>query len=65
MPVLDYEKARTELDGFLKALLQAGRFHLKYSIEPGPGDGAELLVQFDGEDSDILLARGGEVLAAL
>ena len=65
MPTLDYETIRPQLDDFLGQLLRAGRFHLKYSIEPGTGDGPEIRVNFDGEDADLLLARGGEMLAAL
>jgi spoIIIJ-associated protein len=69
MPSLDFEKAKEKLQDFLSGLVRAGRLHLKFRIEPGVTSedrgGAELLVEFDGEDSDILLARGGEVLAAL
>ncbi|MBI3934620.1 MAG: single-stranded DNA-binding protein [Acidobacteria bacterium] len=65
MPALDFEKAKTQLEDFLGGVVRAGRFHLKFQIVPGRGEGAEVLVQFDGEDSDLLLARGGEVLAAL
>lgn len=65
MPTLDFEKAKSQLEEFLRGLVLAGRFHLKFQIGPGRGDGAEVLVQFDGEDSDLLLARGGEVLSAL
>ena len=65
MPTLDLEKVRPQLDAFLRELLRAGRFQLKFELRPGPGVGPEILVEFDGEDSDLLLARGGEMLAAL
>jgi len=67
MPALDFEKVRPQLDEFLHNLLRAGRFHLKFQIEAGPGQdgGPEVLVLLDGEDADLLLARGGEMLAAL
>ena len=65
MPTLDFEQVQPQLDEFLQGLLRAGRFHLKYRIEPGRGDGPEILVNLDGEDADLLLARGGELLAAL
>jgi spoIIIJ-associated protein len=65
MPTLDFEKVRPQLDEFLGGLLRAGRFQLKYRIEPGLGDGPEIVVNLDGQDADLLLARGGEMLAAL
>ena len=65
MPTLDFEKVQSQLEGFLRDLLRAGRFHLKFETKPGRGDGPEVLVEFDGEDADLLLARGGEMLAAL
>src|SRR4051794_9889528 len=66
MPALDFEKVRPQLDEFLRGLLQAGRFQLKYQIERGTeAGGPEVLVQFDGQDADVLLARGGELMAAL
>lgn len=65
MPTLEFEKVRSQLDDFLRELLRAGRFHLKFDIKRGRGEGPEVLVEFDGEDADLLLARGGEMLAAL
>jgi spoIIIJ-associated protein len=49
----------------LTGWLQAGRFHLRFRIEPAAGDSGEIRVLFDGEDADLLLQRGGELLAAL
>jgi spoIIIJ-associated protein len=65
MPPLDLETVRPILDQFLNDLLRTARFHLKFRIEPGPPDGADILVQFDGEDVDLLLGRGAELMAAL
>jgi spoIIIJ-associated protein len=69
MPTLEIETVRPPLEDFLKRLLQAGRFHLSFRIEPGRGSAEEdapaVMVLFDGEDADLLLARGGEMLAAL
>jgi spoIIIJ-associated protein len=65
MPTLEFEKVRPQLDQFLRDLLRAGRFQLKYRIEPGRGEGPEVLVNLTGEDADLLLTRGGELLAAL
>ncbi|MBI2818726.1 MAG: single-stranded DNA-binding protein [Acidobacteria bacterium] len=65
MPTLEFEKVRSQLDDFLGSLLRAGRFHLKFLIQAGRGDGPEVLVEMDGEDADLLLAHGGEMLAAL
>jgi spoIIIJ-associated protein len=62
---LDVEKVRPQLEEFLGRLLRAARIHLKFRIEPGPADGPEILVQFDGEDVDLLLGRGAELLVAL
>ena len=63
--MLDFEKAVPQIDLLLRELLRAGKFHLKFRMEQGSGDGPTLLVNFDGEDTDLLLARGGELLAAL
>jgi spoIIIJ-associated protein len=65
MPLLEYEKARSQVDDFLKGLLLAGRFRLKYRIEKGLDSGPDILVNFDGEDTDLLLAHNGELLAAM
>jgi spoIIIJ-associated protein len=65
MEPLDFEKVRPGLEEFLRGLLRAGRFNLKFRIEPGTPGGAEIRVEFDGEDVDILLGRGAELLVAL
>jgi spoIIIJ-associated protein len=65
MEPLDFETVQPRLEDFLRGLLRAGRFNLKFRIERGTPDGAEILVQFDGEDVDLLLGRGAELLSAL
>jgi spoIIIJ-associated protein len=65
MSVLEFEKVSSQIDALLKDLLRAGRFQLRFRIEKGAGEGPEVLVNFDGEDADLLLAHGGELLAAL
>ena len=64
------EAAAAELRNFLGQVLRAGHFDLTVKVrtlEPGgaPDDGAEIFADLDGRDKEILLARGGEVLAAL
>jgi spoIIIJ-associated protein len=64
------EAAAEELRNFLERVLRAARFDLTVKVrtaEPGSGDdsGPEIFADLDGRDKEILLARGGEVLAAL
>src|SRR5690242_250353 len=67
MPALDFEKAKTQLQDFLTRLLKTARIDLRFEIRPGRGnpDEPELTVDFSGPDTDILLAKGGELLEAL
>jgi spoIIIJ-associated protein len=65
MSQLDIETVRSALENFLSGLLRAGRFHLRFRIEPAEGDSGEIRVLLDGEDADLLLQRGGELLTAL
>lgn len=65
MATLDFERLRPQLEDFLRGLLRAGKFQLKFEIHLRSGDGPEVLVDFDGQDTDLLLARGGEMLTAL
>ena len=76
MPPLDFEKAKTQLQEFLSRLLKTARIDLRFEIRPGtPGSSAgnadgedhapELTVDFSGPDTDLLLAKGGELLEAL
>lgn len=72
MPVLDFEKSKTQLQEFLSRLLKTARIDLRFEIRPGAAGNAsgeeraaELTVDFSGPDTDILLAKGGELLEAL
>jgi spoIIIJ-associated protein len=73
METLEFEKVQPQLQEFLNNLLRAARFHLKCRVERGPAAGTEhglaedpeIVVQFDGEDLDLLLGRGAELLFAL
>ena len=77
--MLDIEKVTTTIEEFLSPLLKAARLNLQFRIRPAPeGDsklpksnsGSEsqlplVTVDFSGPDTDLLLARGGELLEAL
>jgi len=70
MSMLALESIRSDLEPFLRRLLQLARWNLKFQIEAAkdrdPETGApEILVNFSGEDADLLLERGGELLDAL
>ena len=65
MARLDTETIRPALETLLTGLLRAGRFYLRFRIEPAEGDSGEIRVLLDGEDAGLLLQRGGELLAAL
>ena len=70
MPELDFEKTKTQLQDFLTRLLKTARIDLRFEIRPGAAGSAgsvepELTVDFSGPDTDILLAKGGELLEAL
>jgi spoIIIJ-associated protein len=74
MPALDFEKSKAQLQEFLSRLLKTARIELRFEIRPGAtgssagstsGEQPELTVDFSGPDTDILLAKGGELLEAL
>jgi predicted RNA-binding protein Jag len=66
MPELNAEAIRPTLEEFLRGVLRAARIQLLFRIEPGPGgEQPDVLVLFEGEDEDLLLQHGGELLAAL
>ncbi|HVA62345.1 MAG TPA: R3H domain-containing nucleic acid-binding protein [Terriglobales bacterium] len=52
---------------FLDAVLREGKFELSYRLlaPPPEPEGPELVVDFAGEDTDLLLADDGELLRAL
>ena len=69
MPITDKVAAAKKIGEFLQAVISNGGFKLKYRITvdpPIPGNRAwehpEILVEFAGPDSTLLLERGGELL---
>jgi spoIIIJ-associated protein len=65
---LDRQAAAEALRNFLESTIRAAGFQLKVTVTeaaPGANGDAELLVDVDGRDKEILLERGGEVLKAL
>jgi spoIIIJ-associated protein len=67
---LDRDAAVPALRSFLGLLVRSGRFELRAEITPPPADAphlekTELVVNFDGPDSELLLARQGELLRAI
>lgn len=68
MPVAETEKLAQQVQEFLTRLLKAAHLDLKFQIRTSPAGSAdtpEVTVDFSGEDSDILLQHGGELLEAL
>ncbi len=70
MPTLDIESVRTNLEPFLKELLRLVRCNVRFEIVPADRDDAEesrpeIVVNFSGPETDLLLQRGGELLSAL
>ena len=70
MPVLDLEKVIPQLEQFLGQVVELARFDLQFLIQTGPEnhlelEGADLVVDFSGRDTDLLLERGGALLGAL
>lgn len=68
---LDRETASAEIRRCLDTILRTGRFHLSYRVDIAPqaGDGdletAEIVINFDGPDKQLLLERNGDLLKAL
>jgi spoIIIJ-associated protein len=70
MPALEIESVRSRLDPFLKELLRLARCNVKFEIVPAnrqdaEEDSPEIIVNFSGPETDMLLQRGGEFLSAL
>ena len=72
MPVLDPARINPPLEAFLQQLLRLARLDLKFQIRSAPANESdtsltspELVVEFSGPDTDLLLQRGGELLEAL
>ena len=69
MPITDKVVAAKTLGEFLQAVISNGGFKLKYRITVDPPiaeqrewERPEILVEFAGPDSTLLLERGGELL---
>src|SRR3984957_14064943 len=69
MPITDKVAAAKQIGEFLQAVISNGGFKLKYRITVDPPIAAnrewehpEILVEFAGPDSTLLLERGGELL---
>jgi spoIIIJ-associated protein len=68
MTTLDPAVAIPKLEEFLKALAKAGRLDLRFRVSaatPKTEHDPQLRVECDGQDVDILLGRGGELLDAI
>ena len=72
MPIADKVAAANQINEFLAGIIRNGGFQLKYRITVDPviednsdWDPPEILVEFAGPDSALLLARNGELLRSL
>jgi spoIIIJ-associated protein len=72
MPIPDKIAAANKINEFLRGLVLQGGLRLKYRITVDPPlpeerdwERPEILVEFSGPDSGLLLERGGELLRAI
>lgn len=70
MAPLEIEPIQSKLEPILRQLLRLACFDVKFQIEEATQQNAEtgapeIIVNFSGPDTDLLLQRGGELLAAL
>jgi spoIIIJ-associated protein len=72
MPIEDKVGAANKINEFLQAVVTKGGLRLKYRITVDPPIGEnrdwerpEILVEFSGPDSTLLLERGGELLRSI
>jgi spoIIIJ-associated protein len=72
MPIADKPAAARKIDELLRGVVTGGGFRLKYRITVDPvlpeerdWERPEILVDFSGPDSDVLLERGGELLRSM
>ncbi len=72
MPILDKVAAANKINEFLAGVIKLGGLRLKYRIIVDPPipeerdwEHPEILVEFTGPDSALLLDRGGEALRAI
>lgn len=71
MPIPDKIAAAKKISEFLNAILTTGDFHLRYKITVDPPltsdrewEHPEILVEFSGADSPLVLENGAELLRA-
>ena len=68
MTTLDHTTAIPRLEAFLKDMARAGRLDLRFKVSaatPRNEHDPQIRVECEGQDVDILLGRGGELLDAL
>ena len=72
MPIPDKIAAANQINDFLRGVVTQGGLYLKYRITVDPPlpderdwERPEILVEFSGPDSTLLLERGGELLRAI
>ncbi len=70
MPKLDIESVRANLEPFLQEFLRLLRCNVEFEIAPADRKDAEegspeIVVNFSGPETSLLLQRGGELLSAL
>lgn len=72
MTTLDPAMAIPKLEEFLRAVAKSGRLELRFQVTaaapksvPGSENDPQIRVECSGQDVDILLGRGGELLDAL
>src|SRR5271165_544520 len=72
MPIPDKIAAAKKISELLNALIANGDFYLRYKITVDPpltsdreGEHPEIVVEFSGADSPLVLENGGELLRAL
>jgi spoIIIJ-associated protein len=66
--LLDRQAAAAALQQFLDTTIRAAGFQLKvtvHTVAPDDAGGAEVIADLDGQDKELLLERGAEVLKAL
>jgi len=68
MTTLDHATAIPRLEAFLKDMARAGRLDLRFKVSAATSQSEhdpQIRVECEGQDVDILLGRGGELLDAL
>ncbi|MBI3896119.1 MAG: single-stranded DNA-binding protein [Acidobacteria bacterium] len=70
MPEPELDNVKLRLEPFLSRLLKSASLEVRFQVLPGSGQiyvtgTPDIVVTFDGANSDLLLQRGGELLDAL